>query len=79
MQVLELSSERFQKQAENCLKQASAAADPGYRSLWYTLALDCLRLAAAIPESKAVQSMPMRPISLLPAARDLGSGDQPAT
>jgi hypothetical protein len=55
MQVLDLSNERFQKEAENCLERASATVDPRYRSLWYALALDCLRIAAAIPESKAVQ------------------------
>jgi hypothetical protein len=56
MKLLELSSERFQKEAENCLERASATGDPGYRSLWYTFALDCLRIAAAISESKAVQA-----------------------
>jgi hypothetical protein len=55
MQVLDLSSERFQKQAENCLERGSATANPGYRSLWYTLALDCLRIAACIAERKAAR------------------------
>jgi hypothetical protein len=53
MQVLDLSSERFQRQAEECLERASAIVDLGYRSLWDSLALDCLRIAAAIPERNA--------------------------
>jgi hypothetical protein len=38
-------SERFRKQAEDCLERAKEAVDPRHQRLWNTLALDCLRIA----------------------------------
>jgi hypothetical protein len=45
--------ERLRERAEDCLKQA-ATADPECARLWHKLALDCLRIAAAMRESAEV-------------------------
>jgi hypothetical protein len=44
--------ERLRERAQDCLEQAAAAADPECSRLWHKLALDCLRIAAAMRESE---------------------------
>jgi hypothetical protein len=44
--------ERLHGRAEDCLEQAAETADPESSRLWHKLALDCMRIAAAVRTSE---------------------------